>query len=365
MFSKIFGASSKASTEETSKTQKTYESLDNWTDKLKEPAKELRKTGEDPDEKPTLEIALLMDCTSSMASWIEKAKQTLHDIVNSIVEECKEDGGNLKVRVCFVGYRDIKDRKRFAVKEFTEDIDSVKQFINGTHAEGGADEPEDLQGGLKLALLQDWTEEASKRVFIICDAPCHGKSYHSCHDDFPEGSPDGLVLEDLMKEFCKKDIEFQFIKLMNNCEKMIQVMKECHQEIEVTDMTNMQSNSDYLMDECEAYAEDCLEDEAYREESLESFARPTAHARLMKEDFLCDEAESDYDEAECDDYDDAGADDMIREKAITSFGARKMKAAMTSAPKEMASSKKDDYYRSEAIRCTVNQIKRNKASRKK
>ena len=85
-----------------------------------------------------------MDCTSSMASWIEKAKQTLHDIVNSIVEECKEDGGNLKVRVCFVGYRDIKDRKRFAVKEFTEDIDSVKQFINGTRAEGGADEPEDL-----------------------------------------------------------------------------------------------------------------------------------------------------------------------------------------------------------------------------
>ena len=40
-----------------------------------------------------------------------------------------------------------------------------------------------------------------------------------------------------MKEFCKKEIEFQFIKLDHNCNKMIEVMKECHQEVEVTDMT--------------------------------------------------------------------------------------------------------------------------------
>lgn len=81
----------------------------------------------------------------------------------------------MKVRVCFVGYRDIGDTNRFCVMPFTDNIDAVKQFISETRAEGGADEPEDLQGGLKLALHQDWTEEASKRVFIISDAPCHGK----------------------------------------------------------------------------------------------------------------------------------------------------------------------------------------------
>jgi len=89
---------------------------------------------------------------------------------------------------------------------FSDNIDSVKKFIQDTKAEGGADEPEDLQGGLKLALLQDWTEEATKRVFIISDAPCHGKKYHNSRDDYPQGSPDGLILEDLMKEFCKKEI---------------------------------------------------------------------------------------------------------------------------------------------------------------
>jgi len=115
-----------------------------------------------------------MDCTASMQSWIDKAKETLNEIIDKVIEECKEEG-NLKVRVCFIGYRDIKEAERFRVLEFTENIDQVREFIKQSHAIGGGDAPEDVQGGLKLALLQDWTEEATRRVFLICDAPCHGK----------------------------------------------------------------------------------------------------------------------------------------------------------------------------------------------
>ena len=132
----------------------------------------------------------------------------------------------MAIRVCFVGYRDIKDRDRFRVCGFSDDISMVKQFIASTNAEGGGDMPEDLQGGLKLALLQDWTAEAAKRVFIITDAPCHGNKYHAGGgDDYPKGSPDGLILEDLMKEFCKKDIEFQIMKLNGQCDQMIKIMQ--------------------------------------------------------------------------------------------------------------------------------------------
>ena len=76
---------------------------------------------------------------------------------------------------------------------------------------------------------------------LITDAPPHGRQYHSnnCGDDFPNGSPEGLVLEDLMKEFCKKEIEFQVIKLTHSVNKTIEVMKEHHQEVEVTDMTGV------------------------------------------------------------------------------------------------------------------------------
>ena len=36
---------------------------------------------------------------------------------------------------------------------FNHNIDEVKQFINNIRAEGGCDVPEDMQGGLKMALL--------------------------------------------------------------------------------------------------------------------------------------------------------------------------------------------------------------------
>ena len=51
-------------------------------------------------------------------------------------------------------------------------------------------------------LMQDWTEEATKRVFLIGDAPGHGRKYHDgIKDDYAGGSPDGLIIEDMMKEF--------------------------------------------------------------------------------------------------------------------------------------------------------------------
>ena len=138
------------------------------------PSTDLRKTGVDVEEEQTLELGLLLDCTASMSSWIDRAKQTIHEIIDKAIKECEEDG-KLKCRVSFVGYRDIKESRRFEVLPFTNNIDEVKTFISKVSAFGGGDQPEDMQGGLKLSLMQDWTEEAVKRVVIITDAPPHGK----------------------------------------------------------------------------------------------------------------------------------------------------------------------------------------------
>jgi len=86
----------------------TTDSSESDKSRLKDPIPKLRVTGVDNEANPTLEVALLMDCTSSMSSWITKAKETLNEIIDKVIEECKEEG-NLKVRVCFVGYRDISD----------------------------------------------------------------------------------------------------------------------------------------------------------------------------------------------------------------------------------------------------------------
>jgi len=50
-------------------------------------------------------------------------------------------------------------------------------------------------------------------VFHIFDAPCHGKKYCDGGDSYPEGSPEGLELEPLMREFRDNKIAFTCIKL--------------------------------------------------------------------------------------------------------------------------------------------------------
>ena len=46
----------------------------------------------------------------------------------------------------------------------------------------------------------------------ITDAPCHGEQYHdpTVRDDYPDGDPGGLQLDDLMKQFIDKEIKYFF-----------------------------------------------------------------------------------------------------------------------------------------------------------
>jgi hypothetical protein len=106
----------------------------------------------------SLDLALLLDCTSSMASWIERAKDTLKTIIDAVV------GANegLKVRVSFVGYRDFCDDVRFEVLDFTEDVQKVRDFISKVTANGGGDLPEDLSGGMRKCLDLKWEKTSEK-----------------------------------------------------------------------------------------------------------------------------------------------------------------------------------------------------------
>ena len=112
----------------------------------KEPKAALKNAPAKPSKgtKQLLEIGLLLDCTSSMGSWIERAKTTLQQIVQNVVDSAD---GNLKVRVCLVGYRDHCDAERFTIHEFTDDICALKTFISRVQATGGGDFPEDVVGG--------------------------------------------------------------------------------------------------------------------------------------------------------------------------------------------------------------------------
>jgi len=85
-------------------------------------------------------LCLLLDCTGSMSSWIERSKNTLKEIILNV----KKENQALTVRVCFIGYRDIGESNRFDVFKFSQDLDAAVKFIAKMRADGGGDTPEDV-----------------------------------------------------------------------------------------------------------------------------------------------------------------------------------------------------------------------------
>lgn len=181
-----------------------------------------KRTASTREGEKTLDLCLILDCTASMGSWIERSKNTLKQIIDSVIAE----NAGLKVRVAFVAYRDISDHNRFDVYDFTEDLDKVKRDIQKQDASGGGDFPEDVQGGFNRALLLSWQADSIKTTFHIADAPGHGKDICDWGDNYPNGSPDGFKLQDQMREFAARGINFTFVKVNESCNRMIGVMKD-------------------------------------------------------------------------------------------------------------------------------------------
>ena len=202
------------------------------------PTKESKSNNE-----KTLDMCLILDCTASMYSWIQRSKDTL----KTIIDQVKAENPTLKVRVSFVGYRDFGDgNKQYSVIDFSENLDIVKSFISKQDASGGNDMPEDVQGGFHKALGMSWEKDSIRSVFHIADAPGHGKDICDGGDNYPNGSPDGHKIQDQMRMFAAQNINFTFVKVNAFCNKMIKVMQQNYDPsgltMHVTDLENACKN---------------------------------------------------------------------------------------------------------------------------
>ena len=170
------------------------------------------------DKAATLDLLILLDCTGSMGSCMAKVKDDIKGLVDNISGRM----ANMQIRLCFVGYRDHGDNeKRFAIEPFTTDVNKFKAKIAGEPATGGADGPEDVHGGIKVALEQKW-ELTNRIIFHIGDAPCHGSKYHSgMSDDYPDGHPSDPNIGTLLQQLQNKNIVYYFGRLNSTTDIMI------------------------------------------------------------------------------------------------------------------------------------------------
>jgi len=140
--------------------------------------KQQRKRSRVPNfnaENPRLDLCILFDTTGSMGRWINHAQNQIVSLLNTLSENT-----GMPVRASVVSYKDFGDDRHLEIHEWvsTQDpaaLQRLRDFISSLEASGGADEPEDVAGGLEAAeRLLGGSDGALKTVLLIADAPAHG-----------------------------------------------------------------------------------------------------------------------------------------------------------------------------------------------
>ena len=114
-----------------------------------------------------LDLAFVMDCTGSMSSHIETARNEIRQIVEDIVALEKSD-----IRLALVEYRDHPpqdDTFVTRVHDFTDSVKEMKSWLDACNAEGGGDLPEAVADALQDALKLSWRDKSTKICVLISD----------------------------------------------------------------------------------------------------------------------------------------------------------------------------------------------------
>jgi len=174
----------------------------------------------------SLDLVFMVDCTGSMAPYINEVKEKIGDVVSF----SKETYDN-NIRLSFVGYRDHSDGdKRIEAIDFTDDLDVFREFVSHIVAKGGDDACEDVLGGLEYTGKLDWKSK-NRIVFHIGDAPQHGAEFHDgCGDSYIEGCPRGVTATRVFRSFRKLKLKYFFGKINSSTDKMFFKFQELHGE---------------------------------------------------------------------------------------------------------------------------------------
>ena len=179
-----------------------------------------------PGPNKGVKICVVVDDTGSMSEMLDAVKTVACNTIQEQQNHPALAGWDFEFSV--VAFNDwdtaqykkgtytgsVEDSPTLTWCPFTKDVDQVKSRIRGLVAHGGADMPEDVAGGLKLASRLDWSGAASKIIIFATDACGHGFTNGS--DNFPNGDPAGETKASTratMGRLADMGIDFTFINM--------------------------------------------------------------------------------------------------------------------------------------------------------
>ena len=192
---------------------KGFEKIEEIKEEVQKPMKLVMVVLGDQINTVTLDLLFIMDITESMQDLLDETR----DSIKYILDKIKRDSPGIDVRFAYEGYRDFADLKagqKYYTIDFETDLDLFKSKLNEITAIGGGDDAEDVAGGLNAGLKMNWRSNA-RYAILIADAPGHGNQYHDneVQDDYGDGDPNGLVIEELMEKYVDNNINLCLTKI--------------------------------------------------------------------------------------------------------------------------------------------------------
>merc|ERR1712066_1049815 len=138
-----------------------------------------------------IDLQILLDATASMGTALNAMSQSMIELIDNIQTQINaETGFDAVLRVGVVAYRDPHWTDAPTENDFiafSTNNAAVDAFLSNLAPIGGGDLPEDVNGGLKIMLDQEWTSE-HKFIVHITDAGMLGET---------GPDPAGLMYQDL------------------------------------------------------------------------------------------------------------------------------------------------------------------------
>ncbi|KAF0373853.1 kinase-like protein [Gigaspora margarita] len=200
------------------------------------------------------DLCFVLDCTGSMSVHIEAAKEHILKVASYI----NSNNSNIKFWFGFCGYRDHYNRRdRLQIFDFTNSLEKFKTYItNKVTAIHNDDTAEDVLGGLNAAITEMTWSNATRILIHIGDAPPHGRRFHThsyLDNYYPDGDPNGLTAESVLKKMQLKNILYYFGKINYSTDVMLNVFREIIGEFPVFDLMTTGYNPEALFNKfCKA-----------------------------------------------------------------------------------------------------------------
>ncbi len=114
-----------------------------------------------------LDIMFVIDTTGSMGDELGYLQTELTSIINAIPYD------NSLINIGMTFYRDIGDEYVVNAHGFTNGVQSAQRTLNDATYAGGGDYPEAMDQALQLAVNAQWSNNSTRMLFLIADAPPH------------------------------------------------------------------------------------------------------------------------------------------------------------------------------------------------